>query len=255
LEETMPSKNPYVTELQLTVIGRRYGSDDVALEASEAAARWKRDEAALGAYGMGADARAAFEADRSKHDGLRASRPEAVASKKMSVVERDRQVSEGWAWVDRVRSVLLLPARNDQALATALVAAIPANDAGLEAGIAALAKVLGDDKSKLPADAQVDARLAEAAGLCAALQSSPGTVHTSKGQTVADTAQLDLYDGKLWVWIRDLNRAGRCAIRNGDLHAGLNEYTLHHLKHSGNPAPHPPVVATAAASAALATTR
>jgi hypothetical protein len=34
-------------------------------------------------------------------------------------------------------------------------------------------------------------------------------VHTSTGQTVADTAQINLYDGKLYVSMRDLNSAGR----------------------------------------------
>jgi hypothetical protein len=81
--------------------------------------------------------------------------------------------------------------------------------------------------------------LAEVEGLCSGLQTSPGTVHTSKGQTVADTAQIDLYDGKLYVWMRDLNSAGRKAIRNGDLRAGLHEYAFHHLKNSGNSAPAP----------------
>jgi hypothetical protein len=80
---------------------------------------------------------------------------------------------------------------------------------------------------------------AEVIPLCTALQASPGTVHTSKGQTVADTAKIDLYDGKLYMRIRDLNSAGRAAIRNGDLRAGLHEYALHHLKNSGNPNPIP----------------
>jgi hypothetical protein len=64
-------------------------------------------------------------------------------------------------------------------------------------------------------------------------------VHTAKGQTVADTAQIDLYDGKLYTIMRDLNSAGRKAIRNGDVRAGLHEYALHHLKRSGNPSPLP----------------
>jgi phosphopantetheinyl transferase (holo-ACP synthase) len=236
---TISKQARFVTDAQFIAIGRRHGCDDVALEASEASARWARDEAALAAYGFGPNARVAFEADRSKHDALRAARPEAVASKKMSVSMRDKQVSDGWAWVDRVTSTLGLPARNDEALSTALATATPMDDAGLETGIQALAKVLAANKGTLPADAQADKRLGEVDSLCAALQASPGTLQTSKGQTVADTAQIDLYDGKLCLWIRDLNRAGRQAIRNGDLHRSLQEYALHHLKHSGNPAPHP----------------
>jgi hypothetical protein len=40
--------------------------------------------------------------------------------------------------------------------------------------------------------------------------------------------------------MRDLNSAGRKAIRNGDLLAGIQEYAFHHLKRSGNPNPAPP---------------
>ena len=98
---------------------------------------------------------------------------------------------------------------------------------------------MSETKGRLAADAQADQRLAEVDALCTALQSSPGTVHTSKGQTVADTAQIDLCDGKLYMRMRDLNSAGRASIRNGDLRAGLGEYTFHHLKNSGNPNPVP----------------
>ncbi len=64
-------------------------------------------------------------------------------------------------------------------------------------------------------------------------------MHRSKGQMVAYTAQIDLFDGKLYVCMRDLNSAGRKAIRNDDLRVGVHEYAFHHLKNSGNPAPVP----------------
>jgi len=232
-------KSRYVTDPELTIIGRRYGADEVALEANEAMARWKRDLPALASYGYGQGALDAFSADCAEHAKLRATRPQAVTEKKMSVSTRDKQVSSGWKWVDRVTSMLGALARTDQLLATALATATPTDDAGLEAGIRAVATLLVETKGRLPADAEADKRLAEVDGLCAALQASPGAVHTSKGQTVADTAQIDLYDGKLYLCMRDLNSAGRKAIRNGDLRAGLHEYALHHLKRSGNPNPGP----------------
>jgi len=107
-----------------------------------------------------------------------------------------------------------------------------------------MSNVLSGAKSRLPAEAQADQRLAEVQELCTALQSVPGTVHTSKGQTVADTVQIDLYDGKLYVWMRDLNQAARRAIRNGYLNARLQDYAFHHLKRSGNPAPPAPTPQT-----------
>jgi hypothetical protein len=233
------SKTSYLPEAQLIVIGRRYGSDEVALEAAEAEARWRRDVAALAPYGYGQAGLEAFAASVAGHAKLRSARPEAVAEKKTSVTNRDRQVSLGWAWVDRVRSMLGTLAVADQALATAVEAARPHDDAGLEAGIGALAAILADRQATLPADAQADKRLAEVEALTAALRASPGTVHTSKGQTVADTQQIDLADGKLYVTMRDLNRAARAAIRNDDLRASLGDYAFHHLKRSGNPNPVP----------------
>ncbi len=78
-----------------------------------------------------------------------------------------------------------------------------------------------------PGDTQ---RLAEVAALLAGLLASPGAVHTSKSQTVADTQQVGLLDDKLCVLIRDLNAAAHAAIRNGDLRASSSEYTFHHLE-------------------------
>ncbi len=236
----MPRGTRYVTNDQLTTIGRRYNCDEVGLEASEAAARWRRDLDALSGYGYGQTALAAFEADVTTHAGLRSSRPEAVAEKRSAVVVRDNQVSRAWAWVDRVKAVLGALARTDQGVATALEAAVPLDDAGLDTGIRALATLLAETKGKLPPETKPDARLAEVDDLCAALREQPGNVQTSKSRTVADTAQIDLFDGKLYVRIRDLNAAARSAIRNGDLRAGLHEYTFHRLKRSGNPSPVPP---------------
>jgi hypothetical protein len=223
----------------LIIIGRRYGSDEVALEATEALARWRRDVGMLAGYGHGQGVLDAFVVDLAEHGKLRSARPEAVTGKKMSVTARDKQVSLGWGWVDRVGSLLGVLARTDQTLATALATATPTDDAGLESGIRSMATILNESKGRVLADAQADKRLAEVEALCSALQASPGAVHTSKGQTVADTVQIDRYDGKLYVSMRDLNSAGRKAIRNGDLQAGLHEYTFHHLKNSGNAAPTP----------------
>jgi hypothetical protein len=248
-------KDRYMSDAQLIVAGRRYSSEDVALESREAIARWRRDVVSLASYGHGQSALDAFAADLSQHAGLLSVRPEAVAEKKIAVVTRDKHVSLGWTWTNRVVFTLGSLARADQNLATELAAAAPTDDAALETGIRALATLLEDNKARVAADAESDKRLAEVDALCSALQASPGTVHTSKRQTVTDTAQIDLYDGKLYVCMLDLNAAARSAIRNGDLQAGLHEYTFHHLKRSGNtatvvPAPAPgPTPASPPASA------
>jgi hypothetical protein len=235
----MPKGERYLTDAQLTTIGRRYNCDEVGAEAVEAAGRWRRDLKALASYGHGDTALAEFEADMAEHARLRSGRPEVVTDKRAAVIARDKQVSRAWAWVDQVKAVLGRQARKDQTLALALDEATPTDDAGLETGLRALASLLAETKPKLPPEVAADNRLAEVNDLCAALHSSPVTVQTSKSHTRAETAQIDLYDGKLYQQIRDLNRAGRAAIRNGDLAASLHEYALRRLKRSGNPAPAP----------------
>jgi len=238
----------YLSDLEYTVIGRRHGSEDIALEAGEVEARWRRFADALAVYGFGKADLDAFVALLAEHAKLRGARPDAVADKKTSVASRNQQVAAGWAWVDRVRAVLGRLGLTDQAVATALETARPGDDASLEAGIRAMAALLTEHQARLPADAQVAQRLAEVASLSAGLLASPGTVHTSKIQTVADTAQVDLLDGKLCVMMSDLNAAGRAAIRNGDLKGNTSDFTFHHLKGGGRTA------AQAAPAAATATT-
>jgi len=233
----MPRNVRYLTNVQLTIIGRRFNCDDVAEEASEALGRWRRDSSVLGSYGYGRSALAAFEADIATHESLRSARPDAVTEKRAAVVLRDRNVSNAWAWMDMTDAVLSVLGSTDQKLALALEAAAAKDDAGLEAGIHAFAKLLAENKAKLDEDAEADKRLAEVDGLCAGLRASPATVQTSKSRAVADTAQIDLYDGKLYTRMRDLNAAARAAIRNGHLQASLHDYSFHRLKRSGNPNP------------------
>jgi len=66
------AKTYFVTEQQLQVIGRRYNADDVALEATETAARWRRDLSVLALYGYHQAALDAFTADMADHAKLRA---------------------------------------------------------------------------------------------------------------------------------------------------------------------------------------
>lgn len=235
----MTAKGRFVTDAQLVIIGRRYGSDAVALEAAGTITRWKRDVAVLATYGFGQKVLDVFVGDFNQHASLRATRPDGVAEKMSAVTDRDQTVSRAWAWVDKVAAILGVLARLDQRLSNALAAATPSNDAGLEAGIRALATILADSKQLLTPDAQVDQRLKEVEDLVNALQASPGAVRASKGQAKTDTAEIDLWDGRLWVRMRDLNAAARAAIRNGDLRASMSEYSFRHLKHSGNPEPAP----------------
>ncbi len=223
-------KKAYIPTDRYIVIGRLYGSDDVAKEAGEARARWKRDVGALGEYGHGKTAFDKFEVLLDKHSDLRVARPKTVAAKSEAVRERDRHVSAGWTWVDKVVSVLTREARDDEDLAGSLRTAAPTDDSELEAGIGALAGILRKVKPKLPKEDRAEERLGEARGLRLQVKEAIGTAATAKTAPIADTAAIDLLDGKLYVAIRDLNKAARRAIGNGELGASSDEYRFHHLR-------------------------
>lgn len=236
----MAKKNHYLTDDEYVEIGRRHGSDEVDQEASVAESRWRRDLDNLGEYGHGPDEKAAFDALWAKHGELRAGRSDVVSGKKTTVIGRDTIVSAAWAWVDKVGSVLGRPCRADQNLAVRVEEAMPREDSGLGAGIVALAAILDEVKGRLAPHAKAAERVAESKDLAAKLGAAPGQVSTAKAGTVTDTAELDLLDGKIYIAILDLNKAGRKAIRNGNLKQKLEDYTLKHLKRSGNPKPHAP---------------
>jgi len=222
---------------EYVTIGRRFGSAEVAQEAGEAKARWTRDAAVLADYGFGASALAAFEAQLGEHERLRARRPEAVAAKSISVDARDAALRAGWEWTGKVVSLLSAPARSDAALAAELHAAAPREDSELAAGMGSLKTLLERVASALPADAHVADRIAEADGLAREIRSSAGATATAKAAPVAETRDIDLADGKIYIVIKDLNAAARRAVRAGRLRADAGEYTFHHLlRPSGKPA-------------------
>jgi len=210
-------------------VGKAYGSDDVAKEASEASARWARDSGVLAEFGFGKSAHAAFEKTRAEHIALCASRADAIAAKALTVKEKKAILDAAWLWVDKVESILSVLGRDDETVASGLNAAVPSDDAALDSGIGGMAELLGEVKARVPEDAAVEVRLGEVPEVRRQLQAIFGLVSTAKSATVADTAEIDVLDGQLVVTIRFLNRAARKAIRSGALKASLSEYRIHYL--------------------------
>jgi|GEM_PF-3440065 len=221
------------TEADYEEIGRRYGSEDVAREASLALARWERDVSVLAGYGHGRKAFEAFKGLVSQHAQTMRDRPEGLASKRDSVQGRERIVANGWAWVDRAESMLLVLAREDASLANGLKEAVPHDDAALPTGVGALAKLLQAQLSALDPEAGADGLVAQSADLVQALTLGPGTVKGSKEATKEDTREVNLLDGKVAIVIRDLNGAGRKAFRNQEDDVKVKDYKFHVLKHVG----------------------
>lgn len=230
-----------LTDKDYREIGRRYGSAAVGLEAREAAARWARHVDALAPFGYGESALREFQTLVSAHSEYLASHPKVVLSERESCREVDAIRSKAWAWVDMVSSVIGRLAQTDPHVAQALAAALPADDAQLEPRLGALCGLAVELKGRLPADAAIEARIAEAASLRAALTGPRPDAPTTTG---TDAPELELLGGKIYVAIRNLNSAARRAIRNGMLRSQQSEYRFHHLNRSGWPGgPAPELVA------------
>lgn len=225
----MSAKNLTVTDARCIETGKHHASESVDLEASETAARWARDQARLALYGHGPITLAAFEALRAEHTRQREGRPDIVAQKTQAIRDREQAVTDANTWVARVGSALLTVARNDETLGGRLAAALPDDDGQLEGCIGTLAAILAEAQTSLPSDFDAAGRLAEVPSLQSRLAAAPGAVGTAKARRIADTAAIDLLDGKLYYMMRDLNAAARDAIRNGDLAAALSEYQFHRL--------------------------
>lgn len=223
-------------------IGRLYGSHLVALEASEAAARWLRDAAVLASYGHGAKQLEKFKVLVTQHRLLMEGRPDSVATKRSTVATKDADYRAGQRWIDQAVCILKQAAQSDEKLAMRLYEAVPEEDVGeLPARIVALKTLLTDAKALVPEDAEVDARIDEADGLVKKLSEAPGTVSTAKAAKIGDTAELDYLDGQVIVAIRNLNEAANKAIRNDALEAPASEYRFNHLRRSRR-SPQQPVV-------------
>ncbi len=223
-------------------IGQDWGSEDVALESSETSARWERDIVPLSTCSYGPEAKAEFEALRTGHAAARESRPEAVAIKTTAVAQRKEDITAAKGWVDTISPMIIRVARGDSTVASQFNAAYPADDSKLAAGIGALAKILTDIKDRIPASANVDARIAEAPGLQAKLEAATGVVSTAKAAPKADTAAIDVLDGRLYVMMGDFNAAARKAIRKGTLTADPKEYRFTYLTRRKSGSVKPPIV-------------
>lgn len=225
---------------ELISIGRRHGSADIQKEASEVSARWARDVPVLKAYGLGQAARASFEGLRTAHGALLEKRPDSVSQKATALTTRNQATTNAWRWVDKAALILGQLAETDDVVSHDLSAARPTDDGDLPTKIPALAALLDKHKARLAEDADVQARIDEAAGLAQALTDAPGQVAAAKSAPVMDTAEIDLLDGKLYLAMVSLNEAGKKAIRHGELAAPASDYRFQHLNARGPAKPTKP---------------
>lgn len=109
-------KTQALDDAQYTIIGRRYGSDDIAKEAIRTKACWARDVGLLASYGNGQAALERFDGLLAEHTRMRESRPEVIAAKRSGLREQGGVFASGRAWVNQAVSVSETRAREDQCL-------------------------------------------------------------------------------------------------------------------------------------------
>ena len=220
-------------------IGRNLGSDNLHREAEEGLARWERDLAVLALYGFTTEELDRFRGWFTLHGELINQWSEIIARKKSTLAERDRHLHAAWTWVEQCAAILGRLSAGDEALVHRFNEVYPEDDADLWRAVEPLAALLEARKGSFPASVPVQALLDEAPALRGTLAELFGRAEAAKAAPVQDTREIDILDGRLYVTLRELNSAGRRAIRAGRLTRTPPYYRFNHLRRAPRPTPVP----------------
>ncbi|PKN26062.1 MAG: hypothetical protein CVU65_06820 [Deltaproteobacteria bacterium HGW-Deltaproteobacteria-22] len=233
------------TKEDYTKEGRRHSSDRIDRECQEMTEQWRRDLPVLQRYGQTQARYDLFLQLMDKHRLLREKRPQGLAEKEELVRERNDQVETGWDLASQAVSVLTPVAREDADCASRLKLAMPAGDLDLARALGSLSALLEEKAGQYPPETEAPALVAAMAPVRERLTVIFGLVDEAKGRPVADTAELDELDGRLYRMMVDVNAAGRRAVRAGLIPSRPPFYRFNHLRKSTrkNPDPVEPPVA------------
>lgn len=220
-------------------IGRNLGSDLLHRESEEGIARWDRDLPVLSLYGFTREELDRFRGWFTLHAELINQRSESIARKKTTLAERDRQLHAAWTWVEQCAAILGRLSANDEEMVHRFNEAYPEDDADLWRAVAPLAALLEARKGAFPASVPVRALLDEAPALRERLTELFGRAEAAKAAPQLDTREIDILDGRMYVTLRELNSAGRRAIRAGRLTRTPPFYRFNHLRRAPRPTPVP----------------
>ena len=221
-----------LTQEDYTKEGRRHSSDRIERECQEMIEQWSRDLPVLQRYGQTRARYDLFLQLRDKHRLLREKRPNLLAEKEELVRERNEKVEAGWELAQQAVSVLTPVAREDADCASRLKLAMPTGDLDLSRALGSLAALLEEKAALYPAEAEVPALVAAIKPAQERLGVIFGLVDEAKGRPVADTAELDELDGRLYRMMVDVNAAGRRAVRAGLIPSRPPFYRFNHLRKS-----------------------
>ncbi|MBU1409878.1 hypothetical protein KKD52_11880 [Myxococcota bacterium] len=220
-------------------IGRNVGSDPIHRESQDAIGQWERDIDELEKYGFTREELAQFKEQFRVHHDLMIRRSESVARKKGAVEQRDQIIHTAWTWVEQVLSIVGRRVAGNPGLVQRFNEVYPANDAGLWRAIEPIATLLREHQGAFPEAVPVQALLDEAPQLRERMSEIFGKTDLVKAEPIQDTREIDELDGRLYVTIRELNAAGRRAIRAGRLTRQPPYYRFNHLRKAPRPTPTP----------------
>jgi hypothetical protein len=220
-------------------IGRNIGSDLLHRESEEGLARWERDLAVLALYGFTSEEMDRFRGWFTLHADLINQRSETIARKKSTLAERDRHLHAAWTWVEQCAAILGRLSAGDEELVHRFNEVYPEDDADLWRALDPLAALLEARKDAFPASVPVRALLDEVPALRERTAELFGRAEVAKAAPVQDTREIDILDGRLYVTLRELNSAGRRAIRAGRLTRTPPFYRFNHLRQAPRPTPVP----------------
>jgi len=218
------------TRQQYRELGSHHNSGAVSTEGHETAKRWSNDLAVLTRYGHTPTQLQLFLGQLAEHDGLRATRPEAVSAKLAAVGGSRALLEESREWLDRVDGNFEVLARTSEAVTTGQQAIANQKQNGLDAVVSATVELLRRNQALLDPEVNPAALIAEGESLSARLKTAGPDKAAAKTSTVVDTEEIDVADGRLLEVIRGLNSSGRKAFRALKQRAKAEEYKYHHLR-------------------------
>jgi len=211
------------------MIGARHPSDKMQLEATTTYTRWSEVLDVMTEFGLGPDELAAFFALIEQHRAALATRSNKIVAKGLSIEDRNAVVNDGWAWTAKTITTLKGLSRTDAETARRINESRPVEDTDLASSIENLSDLLSSKADKISPAIPVQKRLDEAKELVARLHNVFSDAENAKGKPMEDTAELDILDGKLYVIIRDVNEAGRAAVRAGLLPDRAPYFRFNHI--------------------------
>jgi hypothetical protein len=201
----------------------------VSEEAAETSERWGRYVDVLKSYGKGRRALESFNGLRAEHTAAMEARPEAVAAKLAASAASKATNTQADEFIDKATDILDDAGDANETIARDLASARTNVASGRAVFVASLVSMLRTHLALLPEDSDAEALAAQGEALVPALRALQPSKAATRTATKADTAELDVLDGRLLEVISKVNSAGRKAFRRLGNKVMVEAFKYHHI--------------------------